>query len=337
MEDVQMEQNKEETDNITYFEPIKIKQDKKTYILNIEVNEETITLSIKEQLSLANYSRNMNYKEIKNLNKIFNSLNSCDNFYEYLKELSNNDKINIENNNNNISIFFYIEDQLKEQKVEIVLYQTKIDTNLCLKEIYNELLNLKEKIKEIDYLKEENINLKKVNQNLKIKIDENTKNINQIKNENKDLKMKIEEQKKEINDIKNNIIIDKFENIISKIIKKNNFSDYNLIELEKIIKKLREKTKAFSSLNILKDYFDNYQKYHLNKTENENNKYVETKIKLYNFVDNIVKKLCIIAKFRKDYKILENDATDEEIENYLRKFGGDEQKTYEALMQRYIK
>ena len=175
MEDVQMEQNKEETDNITYFEPIKIKQDKKTYILNIEVNEETITLSIKEQLSLANYSRNMNYKEIKNLNKIFNSFNSCDNFYEYLKELSNNDKISIENNINNISIFFYIEDQLKEQKVEIVLYKTKIDTNLYLKEIYNELLNLKEKIKEIDYLKEENINLKKENQNLKIKIDEKNK------------------------------------------------------------------------------------------------------------------------------------------------------------------
>ena len=333
MEDVQMEQNKEETANIKYFEPIKIKQDKKAYILNIEVNEDTITLSIRGQLSLANFSKNMNLKEIKNLNKIFNAFNSCDNFYEYLKELSNNDKINIENNNNNISIFFYIEDQLKEQKVEIVLYQTKIDTNLCLKEIYNELLNLKEKIKEIDYLKEENINLKKENQNLKIKIDENTKNINQIKNENKDLKMKIEEQKKEINDIKNNIIIDKFENIISKIIKKNNFSDYNLIELEKIIKKY----KTFSAPNILKDYFDNYQKYHLNTIENENKKYYETKIKLYNFVDNIEDKLCIIAKFRKDYKILENDATDEEIENYLRKFGGDEQKTYEALMQRYIK
>ena len=135
MEDVQMEQNKEETANIKYFEPIKIKKKKKAYILNIEVNEDTITLSIKGQLSLANYSKNMNLKEIKNLNKIFNAFNSCDNFYEYLKELSNNDKINIENNNNNISIFFYIEDQLKEQKVEIVLYQTKIDTNLCLNEI----------------------------------------------------------------------------------------------------------------------------------------------------------------------------------------------------------
>ena len=44
MEDVQMEQNKEETANIKYFEPIKIKQDKKAYILNIEVNEDTITL-----------------------------------------------------------------------------------------------------------------------------------------------------------------------------------------------------------------------------------------------------------------------------------------------------
>ena len=336
MEDVQMEQNKEETANIKYFEPIKIKQDKKAYILNIEVNEDTITLSIKGQLSLANYSKNMNLKEIKNLNKIFNAFNSCDNFYEYLKELSNNDKINIENNNNNISIFFYIEDQLKEQKVEIVLYKTKIDTNLYLKEIYNELLNLKEKIKGIDYLNEENINLKKENQNLRIKIDENTKNINQIKNENKDLKMKIEEQKKEINDIKNNIIIDKFENIISKIIKKNNFSDYNLIELEKIIKKYDLEKKAFSAPNILKDYCDNNQKYHLNKRENESNKYVEAKLKLFEFV-RVEKKLCKIAKFRNEYKILEKDATDEEIENYLRKFGGDEQKTYEALMQRYIK
>ena len=305
MEVVEIEPNKGETVEIKAFEPIIIKQNKKTYILNIEVNEETITLSINEQLPFMNYSRNMNFKEIKNLNRIFNSF---DDFYEYLKELANNNEINIENINNNISMFFFIEDQLNKQKVEIVLYKTKLDLNLNFKEIYNELLNLKDKIKEIDNLKEENSKLKQENQNLKVKIDENTKNINQIKNENKDLRMKIEEQKKEINDIKNNIIIDKYENIISKIIKKNDFSDYNLIELEKIIKTLMPKTNMDTTLNILSHYCFNYQKYHLNQSENEKIlKYNEITIKLYYFVDTIEKKLWKIEKFRKNYKILENE------------------------------
>ena len=135
MEVVEIEPNKGETVDIKYFEPIIIKQNKKTYILNIEVNEETITLSINEQMPFMNYSRNMNFKEIKNLNKIFDSFNSFDDFYEYLKELANNNEINIENINNNISMFFFIEDQLDKQKDEIVLYQTKIDLNLNFKEI----------------------------------------------------------------------------------------------------------------------------------------------------------------------------------------------------------
>ena len=53
-------------------------------------------------------------------------------------------------------------------------------------------------------------------------------------------------------------------------------------------------------------------------------------------METIENKLWKIEKFRKNYKILENDATDEEIENYLKKHHDNELKTYEELMNRYI-
>ena len=72
---------------IPNFDPIKIKQNGISYILNIETNEDNITFSIndKEQLPFINYIRTMNLTEIKILNEIFKVIDSFDDFYDYLK------------------------------------------------------------------------------------------------------------------------------------------------------------------------------------------------------------------------------------------------------------
>ena len=234
MKEVSINDVKGKTLIIPNFDPIKIKQKGIIYILNIKTNEDNITFSIndKEQLPSVNYIRTMSLKEIKELNNIFNVLNSFNDFYDYLKSLSNNHKLNIKKENARITIIFYVEVLLKQQKIEIDLYQAKNDINLNIKEIYQELFYIKNKIKEIEALKNENNDLKNKiydlenknndleykNNDLEIKINEfnnqivaikseNNKLNNEIytlKMENNQMKLKIEEHNKEINNLKEN-------------------------------------------------------------------------------------------------------------------------------------
>ena len=233
-------------------------------------------------------------------------------------------------------MIFLIENQLNLQDTEIVLNQTKIDIKLNLKEIYNELINIKDKIKEIDKIKEENINLNNENNDLKRKIDDNTNLINQVKNENKDLRKKIKELKKEIDNLKINLIVEQFENLISKIINKEFFGKYKFKEFEKISQKLL--VNNLSSLDYTNNYYSKFQKIHLEQLDDKKkSKYLEIKVDLYNLAYKIESEFTKkINQFRKNYKIVEEDVANEEIINYLRKYNNDEQKTYETLMKRYI-
>ena len=43
----------------------------------------------------------------------------------YLKSLSNNHKLNMKKDDNKITLIFYVEVLLKQQKIEIDLYQAK--------------------------------------------------------------------------------------------------------------------------------------------------------------------------------------------------------------------
>ena len=191
MEEVPILEEKGETIEIIKLEPIKIEQNEINYLLNIETNEDKITFSIndKEQLPSINYIRTMTLKEIKELNNVFLSLTSFNEFYDYIKSLSNNHKLSLKKDNNKITIIFYVEVLLKQQKIEIDLYQTKNDINLNIKEIYQELFNIKNKIKEIDTLKKEN-------NNLKIKLNEFNNEIITIKNEKQKLNNEIDFLKK---------------------------------------------------------------------------------------------------------------------------------------------
>ena len=203
MEEYPIEEKGESFEPIV-FEPIQIEQNEIKYTLNIKaIDENNITLSINDisQFPSANYNSSINFKEIKNLNKVLSTLNTLNDFYYFLKSLSNKKQLNIKKSKDKISLILISEIQSIKQEIKIDLYQTKKDINLNIKEIYQELLNIKNEIRE---LKKENNILKNDNNELKNKIDSLEKDnqklnieINNIKNEKKE-KNKIINEKKDI-------------------------------------------------------------------------------------------------------------------------------------------
>ena len=117
--------DKGETVDIINYSPIKIKQNNIEYDLNIENKENIITFSIidKEKLPSMNFSRTMSFKEIKELNIIFQALNSFNDFYDYLKSLSKNKKLNIRKNNDKISLILFVEILLRRGANRFQIFQ----------------------------------------------------------------------------------------------------------------------------------------------------------------------------------------------------------------------
>ena len=108
MEEHQLFSNKGETEEIINYDPIQIDLNGIKYDINIQNKENMITFSIidKNQNPSVNYQRGMSFKEIKDLNIIFQALNSLKDFYDYLKSLSDNKKLSIQKGNNKISYNF---------------------------------------------------------------------------------------------------------------------------------------------------------------------------------------------------------------------------------------
>ena len=258
-------------ENITNLAPIKIEINNNNYFLNIDINNDIINFSIndKEQLLSINYIKTMSFKEIKDLNKGFSLLNSINDFYDYLKVLSENKKINIKKDKEKITIILFIEVLLKKEIIEINLYPGKIDLDLNIKNICKEIIYIKEKINDIDILKNENKELK----------EKQNKEINKLKekeNEINELKEKIENQNKEINNLKEklneiNELKDKIENQNKEI---NNLKENEINEIKKEIKLLFEKDKSV----IMKD---DERKMIFSEIENKMNKKIKKIKKLY--------------------------------------------------------
>ena len=148
MKECQNIEEKKETRDNANFEPIIIELKDFKYILNIETNKDNIIFYIndKNQFPSIKYIKTMSFKEIKELNKVFYILNSFNDFYDYLKQLSNNNKLNINKTNDRITLIFYVEVLLKQQKIEIDLYPSKRDINLSIEEIFQNTFSLKDEI-----------------------------------------------------------------------------------------------------------------------------------------------------------------------------------------------
>ena len=162
-------------------ETITIDQDNIRYILHLNSIGNTITFSL--EYNSNNYSKKMPLKDIKDKESraIFNSYSSQD-FFEYLKTLSEMKKISVIRKDNSVIIKFEFEVMFKKHEIEIELRSK--DNNLELLE------------KEVKELKEENILLKKRIDDLETEVKEIKKmlnpnfNINRIKIGNKSVIMK---------------------------------------------------------------------------------------------------------------------------------------------------
>ena len=144
-----------ETIEVINYNPLLIKQNEVIYELNVKSEENIITFSIndKSKFSSVYYNKKMSLEEIKNINQVFNSIKSINDFYDYLKLLSDNKKLNIKKCNNKLLIIITVEVLLKQQELIIDLFPIKKDIDSSINEIYQELLHLNHKF---DNLKNEN-------------------------------------------------------------------------------------------------------------------------------------------------------------------------------------
>ena len=129
--------------------------------------------------------------------------------------------------------------------------------------------------------------------------------------------------------------IEKFENFVANIIKKNEVDNEDIEEF----KKLAQKYPCFFM------YADEYLNKYLqsdNKNEINAEKFIKIKAKIFDALFKIQQELVNhkekrIEKFRKDYSISDNDANDNEISRLLIIHNNNEQKVYEEILNNIIK
>ena len=169
-------------------ESMKIEQENKKYLLEIKILSETMTLTLTNIEEAVSYSRQISLKEIKEIHQVFMGLNSCKEFSDFLKGLSEIKKLLINQKENKIYIHFEIEYLLKKKNIEIELFPENINYESVIKGLCNEINLIKEKFKNdnktelIKNLENENKDLKKEIDNLKQENIKLKEEINQIKN-----------------------------------------------------------------------------------------------------------------------------------------------------------
>ena len=226
---------------------------------------------------------------------------------------------------------------------------------LSLEQIYNLENKYSEMRKDIDkkieILKNE-INYIKVNKNKNdinniINKDNNinieNKNNNYInKDNNIDSELKIDK-------IEQKTLLKNLEDLFTTIIDKNNIDNKIKEKLNQICEKLI--INNISPIEYTANYFSTAYKYLQNGIEKEQfEKIKEANKKIILAIEEIEKKMNkkmksmkieknpnnnankIVEEFRKKYSILEEDASDEQIMKYLKKFDNNEKKAYRAIM-----
>ena len=233
------------------LDSITIKQDKHNYILNVELEGDLMLFktSLKENIGTSVYSSKISFDEIKQMNKVLNLLNSCKEFYDYLKSLAENNKIFIKKNGDKLSINFNIDFLMQKESIEINLIQEKVDLKVIVRDICNELALIKEKLKYIEENKEQNensleekiIQLEKENNTLK---EHFNNELEILKEEIKKLKEENQSLKEEINKNKIKIPIKRIDSVIM------NDNELDFIELaikSRINKNIKEIKKLYQA------------------------------------------------------------------------------------------
>ncbi len=228
------------------IESLKIEQNDKKYLLLIKILGESISfiLSQPEEVGSLTYSRKMTLKEIKEkeTHNLFTGLNSCQEFLDYLKALSEMKKLSIIEKEDKLTLNFIVEYLLKKHSVEFELNPDKINLDSVVQNL----------CKEFNIFKSKNENLENENKELKKSIERLNKENLGLKEEIKYLKEEIKEIKKIIEPInkkfKESININKYTFDNKSVIMKEN--EFNLIHLaikSRMNKEVKELKKLYQA------------------------------------------------------------------------------------------
>ena len=194
-------------DNLTLI----INQENQEYLLSVKIEGETMIFNISEREKIGiSYMKRITWEEIKKKEpkQIFSVLSSFMEFIDYLKALSELNKIFIIKTDNKIAINFDVEYLLKKYNIEIDLYPEKINLEKLVDDLCKEISLIKEEKKksfeEIKYLKNELETMKNKMKNMEEK---NNKEIKELKNEIKELKKCIQLKNDENKNVYNSAIM----------------------------------------------------------------------------------------------------------------------------------
>jgi len=220
-------------------ESFELKQDEKNYLLNIEIINQDIILNLVNQSEfMKEYEFKLSFNELKELNKVFSMLSSCQEFLDYMKALISNKKLLIKNTaENQMSIEFIAEYLLKQNIISFGLTQKKFNLELISQNLYKKVSSLTKNLKNLEnnyqeivsqcnnikettkkiqeenqLLKEENKIIREENKNIKEEIKNVIERMNNLENIINSSKKEITELKKVNN---NNIAKMKLQNLIN--------------------------------------------------------------------------------------------------------------------------
>ena len=114
-------------------EPLEYNKDKNNLKINyIEEKENIIIFEFLdiEQIPCVNYIKIMNLSEIKELNKLFTLFKTCNEFFDYLKSLSQDKKINLKKSKDKLTIIIFIDVLYKKEQIKIDLIPEKKEFEL---------------------------------------------------------------------------------------------------------------------------------------------------------------------------------------------------------------
>ena len=219
-------------------ESFEINQNEKNYKLNIGIIDQDIILNLLDKKDLIQeYETKLTINKLKDCYKIFLTLNSSQDFIDFIKATIENKKILIKKNKENqITIELKIEYLFKQNIIKFDLIKKKMNLELIVQDLYQKIENVKS---ENTKMKEDINNLKEENKKMK---EENKKLINEY------FAMK---EKIESIEYKNTILINKIKDLEINII----YSTNDLVALNKnnklisIVSAIMENQDEFEMIN----------------------------------------------------------------------------------------
>ena len=129
-----------------------INQEGNNYKLNIKIINQEITLNILDKKDLMKeHEIKLTFDELKNLHKIFLTINSCQDFIDFINAIIENKKLLIKKNKENkMTIEIIVEYLYKQNIIKLDLNQNKMNFELIAQDLYQKIANINEICKNLE-------------------------------------------------------------------------------------------------------------------------------------------------------------------------------------------